>query len=111
MFADKIIKMSKRSREMVRRRKKDQLEPEQALCILLALGAAFGMYKMTNSLVGAGVGFGVVFGAYIVIMILINQKREERLKRSGIAETDKMEGRQFEEYLGICSKHMGIVSK
>jgi restriction system protein len=40
-------------------------------------------------------------------MFLIQQKREERLRRSGIADIDKMEGRQFEKYLGHLFKAYG----
>jgi len=83
-----------------RRRKNEQLEPEQAFLLLLMIGAGWGAYKLTASYVAVGVAAGVILAGYIIIINSINQKREERLKRSGIAEIDKMEGRQFEKYLG-----------
>ncbi|MFC3791566.1 hypothetical protein ACFOQM_22810 [Paenibacillus sp. GCM10012307] len=46
---------------------------------------------------------GVVTGAYLVLLIVIAiiiwQQRMERLRNSGIKDIDKMEGRQFEQYL------------
>ncbi|WP_042161141.1 restriction endonuclease [Paenibacillus gorillae] len=83
-----------------KRRKKAQTDPIQALVILLMLGSFFGMFKWTNSLVAASISAGCVLGMYAVIVILYNQKQTERLKKSGIKEIDKMEGRQFEIYLG-----------
>lgn len=83
-----------------RRRKKEELDPVQAFVLLLMLGAGFGAYKLTNSFIFAGVAFGAVMMLYAIVAISIARKRNERLKRSGIAEIDKMEGRQFEKYLG-----------
>jgi len=85
---------------VARRRKKDELEPEQALVLLLMIGAGWGMYELTTSWFVAGLAAGAVITGYIIIVLSIKKKREERLKRSGIAEIDKMDGRQFEKYLG-----------
>lgn len=41
------------------------------------------------------------------ILILRKKKHEERLKKSGIAEIDKMEGIQFENYLGHLLRAQG----
>lgn len=43
----------------------------------------------------------------VALMIVIGQKRAERLKKSGIAEIDKMEGVQFEKYLGHLFRSQG----
>ncbi|ALP39100.1 restriction endonuclease [Paenibacillus sp. IHB B 3084] len=40
-------------------------------------------------------------------MISIERKRAERLKRSGIGQIDKMEGVQFEQYLGHLFRSQG----
>ena len=43
--------------------------------------------------------------------MFIQHKREQRLKRSGIYDVDKMEGRQFELYLGLLFKTLGYKTK
>lgn len=94
MLSEGVLNMAKR------RRKKEELDPVQAFVLLLMMGAGFGAYKLTNSFILAGVAFGAVMMIYAIVAISIARKRNERLKRSGIAEIDKMEGRQFEKYLG-----------
>ncbi|MBY7740146.1 restriction endonuclease [Paenibacillus polymyxa] len=42
-----------------------------------------------------------------MLMISIQRKRTERLKRSGIAQIDKMDGFQFEHYLGHLFRSQG----
>ncbi|SEL29734.1 restriction endonuclease [Paenibacillus sp. OK003] len=44
----------------------------------------------------------------IVLTVIIQQKHAERLKRSGIAEIDKMDGVQFEHYLGHLFRSQGF---
>ncbi|GGG69426.1 restriction endonuclease [Paenibacillus radicis (ex Gao et al. 2016)] len=83
-----------------KRRKKKQADPISAFVVLLMLGSFFGMYKWTHSLIGAAISAGCILGIYAAIVILYNQKQTARLKRSGIKEIDKMEGRRFEIYLG-----------
>jgi restriction system protein len=85
---------------MARRRRKQQTDPVQGLVVMLMLGGFFGMYKLTNSIAGAGIAAGCVLGVYMAIVLVYNFKQTERLKRSGIADIDKMKGRQFEIYLG-----------
>ncbi|MEK3882441.1 restriction endonuclease [Paenibacillus sp. PL2-23] len=92
---------------MARRRRKEQVDPAQALTGMLMLGAFFGMYKLTNSFVGGSIAAGCVLGAYISIVMIVNQKHTERLKRSGIADIDKMDGRTFELYLGHLFRSHG----
>ncbi|QSF47901.1 restriction endonuclease [Paenibacillus tianjinensis] len=64
-------------------------------------------FLITKSLYGMVVG--VVLGLVIVSLIMrsIWNKRAERLKRSGIADIDKMEGIQFEKYLGHLFRAQG----
>ncbi|OMD43532.1 restriction endonuclease [Paenibacillus odorifer] len=94
---------------MERRRSKAKQEEEffQRLVGLAAMGLALGGYYITKTLQGAMVG--AVIGLFIVItiMIVVGKKRAERLKKSGIAEIDKMEGIQFEKYLGHLFRAQG----
>lgn len=90
-----------------RRRKKEELDPLQAFLLLLMIGAGWGAYKLTSSLIAVGIAIGIVIASYVFIIVIINQKHVERLKRSGIADIDKMEGRQFEKYLGHLFKAHG----
>lgn len=92
------------------RRKSKAKQQEELLQALL--GAAFvfpalGIFSATKSL-GSAVSAGVLCaGVVIAIMISVNIRRRERLKRSGIAEIDKMEGVQFEQYLGHLFRSQG----
>lgn len=71
------------------------------------LGGIVGTYSLTKSWQASlVVGFLGVVGI-IVLMVIIQQKRAERLKRSGIAEIDKMDGVQFEHYLGHLFRSQG----
>lgn len=94
---------------MARRKSKAKQEEEffQGLTSLAAMGLAFGGYYVTKSI--QGIVAGAIIGLVIVsvIMIIIAQKRAERLKKSGIADIDKMEGIQFEKYLGHLFRAQG----
>ncbi|WP_138753576.1 restriction endonuclease [Paenibacillus sinopodophylli] len=92
-----------------RRRKKEELDPLQAFVLLLMLVSGWGVYSYTTSIVAAGVTAGAIMAGYAFVIASINRKQTERLKRSGIAEIDKMEGRQFEKYLGHVFRAHGYV--
>lgn len=94
---------------MARRKSKAKQEEEyfQGLMGLAAMGLALGGYYLTKSLQGAIIGAVVGVAVVVAIMIVIQQKRAERLKRSGIAEIDKMDGVQFEQYLGHLFRSQG----
>lgn len=64
-------------------------------------------FKETHSIVGAGFGVAICAGLGIGILIAIRLAQEEKLKRSGIHEVDKMKGRQFEKFLGHLFRSMG----
>ncbi|KOP64379.1 hypothetical protein AMS62_03220 [Bacillus sp. FJAT-18019] len=94
---------------MARRKSKAKQEEElfQGLAGMAMLGGIIGTYSLTKSwqaslVVGM---FGVL--AVIILMISIYHKRAERLKRSGIGEIDKMDGVQFERYLGHLFRFQG----
>jgi len=87
-----------------RRRSKDSLDqilPGLTLLVILI------SYYYTNSFVAGAVALGVFGGIAAVIYFTVKAKREERLKKSGIHDIDKMDGRQFEHYLGLLFKSQG----
>ncbi|WP_083609454.1 restriction endonuclease [Paenibacillus sp. P3E] len=94
---------------MARRKSKAKQEEEffQGVAGLAAMGLALGGYYLTKTLQGAIVGAAVGVVVVVALMIIIGQKRAERLKKSGIAEIDKMEGVQFEQYLGHLVRSQG----
>ncbi|MEK3762656.1 restriction endonuclease [Paenibacillus sp. FSL P4-0338] len=94
---------------MARRKSKAKQEEElfQGLAGFAAMGLALGGYYLTKTLQGAIVGAAVGVAVVVALMIVVGQKRAERLKKSGIAEIDKMEGVQFEQYLGHLFRSQG----
>src|SRR5690242_16645676 len=69
------------------------------------------MYLLTQSAVAAVITFILVLGITISIRLIIDKQREERLRKSGIYDIDKMDGRQFELYLGLLYKALGYKSE
>src|SRR5690554_6627208 len=53
----------------------------------------------------------VFFSGPIIVALIVNVYREQRLRRSGILEIDKMSGRKFEEYLQILLKAKGYYAQ
>ncbi|MEK3966310.1 restriction endonuclease [Paenibacillus sp. FSL H7-0323] len=94
---------------MARRKSKAKQEEEffQGLVGLAAMGLAFGGYYLTKTVQGAIIGAVVGVAIVVSVMIVIGQKHAERLKKSGIAEIDNMEGVQFEQYLGHLFRSQG----
>ncbi|WP_059040661.1 restriction endonuclease [Paenibacillus rubinfantis] len=88
-----------------RRRKKD--DPVAELLTGLLFLASIGMYLLTKSAAAAIITFVLVLAIIIAVRMILNQQREERLRRSGIYDIDKMDGRQFELYLGLLFKALG----
>ncbi len=74
---------------------------------LPVLVAFFVAYITTSSLKIAFIATLIVLGITIVLLIMRKMKSQEKLKRSGIADIDKMDGRQFEHYLGVLFKNQG----
>jgi len=66
-------------------------------------------YGMVNgeSLIAPFVAAGSVLAAGVIITLLIRRAKMQKLRRSGIFEIDKMDGRQFEHYLGLLFKSQG----
>jgi len=92
---------------VARRRRKKQASPLEAIIGFMVLGAFLLGFKSTQSLT-AGVFSGLaVLAVFFMVMLIIRQARMEKLRRSGIAEVDKMSGREFEHYLGQLFKAHG----
>lgn len=82
-----------------------------ALFGLAGGGSFFVTYYLTKEFVAAVIVAIVAIAIFIAILVFLRQKREERLKQSGIVEIDKMEGIQFEKYLGHLFKAQGYEVK
>lgn len=99
---------------MARRRKsKARQEEEMIQAILGAVGFVgfFGTFFLTKSISTSLVVMCILFGCVIAIWVFRYLQSVERLKKSGIADIDKMDGRQFEHYLGYLFKSQGYAVK
>lgn len=92
---------------MSRRRRKKEVDLVEGLLGIALLGSFFLGFKLTSSLTGAAIVTGCTLALIIGVLIFIRIQREERLKRSGIHEIDKMDGIQFEHYLKLLFKSYG----
>lgn len=98
---------------MARRKSKRKQKEEalKALTGLVLLGSFFGSMVLTNSF-----EFSLIISflaLVILIFVLVAKKvaQQERLRRSGIAEIDRMDGFVFEQYLGELFSKLGYHSK
>lgn len=80
-----------------RTRKQDPIE---AIIQLMFLVCFIGTYFFTRSFIASAIVFLVCFGILISLTLYRKSVEKERLKKSGIADIDKMDGIQFEKYLG-----------
>jgi len=90
-----------------RRRRKKEASLLEGLLGMGLLGVGLLAWQVTESLTVAFVACGVFLGIVVSIMIMRSIAYTERLKKSGIADIDKMERRQFEHYLGHLFKSHG----
>ncbi|WP_240420281.1 restriction endonuclease [Paenibacillus periandrae] len=93
---------------MARRKSKAKQEDEfiNGVFGLFTFGSFFGTYYLTKSLSTSFGVAAVAFVAVTVAMIIRKMDYKEKLRRSGIADIDKMDGREFELYLGeLFKKH------
>lgn len=79
----------------------------ESLLGFAVLAAFYLSFQASNSLTVGAVCVGIVFGGFIAGMLYINMLKAEKLKRSGIAEIDQMDGFTFEKYLGHVFKSYG----
>ncbi|MDQ0191595.1 restriction endonuclease [Alicyclobacillus cycloheptanicus] len=74
---------------------------------LPALAAFVIGFHLSHSAGTAGIIAGVIAGIGIGILLLRRISADEKLKRSGTHDIDKMSGRQFEYYLGHLFRTQG----
>ncbi|WP_419877973.1 restriction endonuclease [Brevibacillus centrosporus] len=91
---------------LARRRRKKEDPVAQLVGGIAVLLAGWVGYQ-TYSILMAGLTLLLVMVVALVIIYFINQKKEERLKQSGIRDIDQMDGRQFEHYLGLLFRSHG----
>ncbi|WP_018130129.1 restriction endonuclease [Effusibacillus pohliae] len=92
---------------MAKRRKRKHDDFVGSLVVLLMLGAFWMAFDATRSFTAGLVAMGIVFGIAYAIVTVVHMMQEEKLKRSGIYDIDKMDGRQFELYLGHLFRSQG----
>ncbi|MRN56819.1 restriction endonuclease [Paenibacillus monticola] len=94
---------------MARRKSKAKQEEEfiQGVMSLAAIGSLALTYTLTKSFQASIIVCILVVAVVIAILISRKLQHQERLKKSGIAEIDKMEGVQFEQYLGHLFRSQG----
>ncbi len=90
-----------------RRRGTKEVELIQSMVGLVLLGSVFFGYRATGSLKGAVIAAGCVLGLIFAIFLVIRIRREEKLRKSGIQDIDKMDGIQFEHYLKLLFRSQG----
>lgn len=83
---------------MARRKKKQ--DPMDSLLQLIFLVTFFGTFYFTRNLIASAIVFFISLGIIISVMFYRKSVKAELLKKSGIADIDKMDGIQFEKYLG-----------
>lgn len=83
---------------MAKRRKKQ--DPVEALISIMFVVGFIGTYYFTRSFIASAIVFLTCFGILITVTLYKKSVEKERLKKSGIAEIDIMDGIQFEKYLG-----------
>ncbi|MNC01363.1 DNA topoisomerase 1 [compost metagenome] len=79
----------------------------QAIAALSLLGGGYIGYYLSKTWQGAVIGAFLAVSVIIAISLSVAAKKAERLKKSGIADIDKMEGVQFEKYLGHLFRAQG----
>jgi restriction system protein len=104
-----ISNLRKESYIMARRKSKARREDDffNAIFGLVGFGSFFGTYYLTKSL-STSIGVAIVaFAVVIATLIIRKMNYMDKLRRSGIGDIDKMDGRQFEIYLGELFKKHG----
>jgi len=92
---------------MARRKKKKDVDLFEGLLGLSLVAVFLLVFQQTGSMTAAAIVAGCLLGVVVVILVMRRMKQVERLKKSGIADIDKMDGRQFEHYLGHLFKSHG----
>lgn len=97
---------------MARKNKvKQQKEFLKSLFKLVVLGGFFGTYCVTSSWSTSCKVAGFLIVSLFIIQIVQQERHNRRLKQSGIADIDRMDGIQFEHYLKYLFKSQGYSVK
>jgi restriction system protein len=91
---------------MARRRNRSG-DPLVEFVAAVSVLMAIVIFLATESLPAAIVTFGLIVGLAIALRLYLNYRYDQKLMRSGIHDIDKMDGRQFELYLGLLFKALG----
>ncbi|SFS42303.1 Restriction endonuclease [Paenibacillus sp. 453mf] len=98
---------------MARRKskKKQKEEALKALTGLITFGSFFVALQLTGSFETAVFIAALALGAFIAVLIARGMAQREKLRKSGIADIDKMDGFKFESYLGELFRNLGYEAK
>lgn len=89
------------------RRKKKESPQESLIKLVMVVGFLIGVTVMKD--IWSGVFLGLLFVGLIAIgMIVFQVRKNNRLKAAGIADIDKMNGVEFEEFLKVMYKGKGF---
>jgi restriction system protein len=105
-----MTKVSERTLIVAKSKKRRQEELIQGILGLIVLICAV-LYFQTGSLAIAIIVGIVLLSIYIGFIVLTKLLFQEKMRRSGILEIDKMTGNQFEKYLGELFKFQGYKTK
>ncbi|MMZ51430.1 Restriction endonuclease [compost metagenome] len=90
-----------------RRRRKQKSSVEEVIAGIALIAPFFFIYSVTGS-IGASVFASFMAVAIVIAFIFYRQMAAStRLRNSGITEIDKMDGHQFERYLGHLFRAQG----
>lgn len=92
---------------MARRKRKSQKQAQEELLSILVVGIGFYIYYLTKSIT-LGI-MTIVFFVIAFIIYFVSKKKayQNKLRKSGILDIDKMDGLQFEKYLEVLFKKLG----
>jgi restriction system protein len=91
-----------------RKSKKQKKQTEELLKLLLVM-IALGSYLYTNSISATGFIVGLAIVLLVILAILKTITENDKLRKSGMQDIDKMDGIQFEHYLKELFKSQGYV--
>jgi restriction system protein len=92
---------------VARRRKKKEMDFIDFILVFPAFLAFYIVFNMTKSVKPAMITGAIVFGLCVGFLTARKMAWLEKLKKSGISDIDKMNGREFEHYLGVLFKSQG----
>jgi restriction system protein len=96
--------------QMARRsKKKKEMDFLQGLILISMFASFYFVFNWTKSMRAGVIAAGCALGIVLAIIIYRNMLYREKLKKSGIHNIDKMDGREFEQYLGILFKEHGYL--